>query len=126
MRTGVDRNTGKVLTGWDHCAQSILDIVSTAIGSRTLARPYGSNVPNLVDRPQTPPSIAAHWSAIAEALRQWEPSFRLRQIAATQLGPDGVAGFALAGDYYPNGYLGDYSVVVPMQTVAFALPAIFA
>lgn len=125
MRTGVDRNTGKVLTGWDHCAQSILDIVSTAIGSRTLARPYGSNDPNLVDRPQNPQSIAAHWSAIAEALRLWEPGFRLKQLSATRLGPDGVAGLALTGDYYPNGHLGDWSLVVPMQTVAVPLPALF-
>ena len=125
MRTGVDRNTGKVLTGWDHCAQSILDIVSTAIGARTLARPYGSDAPNLIDRPQSPPSIAAHWSAIAEALRKWEPGFRLKQVSATQLGPDGVAGFSLEGDFYPNGHLGDYSIVEPMQTVSIPLPALF-
>ncbi len=126
MRTGIDRNTGAALTGWDHCVQSILDIVSTAIGSRVIARPYGSNGPNLVDRPQSPPSIVAHWSAIAEALRQWEPSFRLRQVSATRLGADGVAAFALAGDYYPNGYLGDYTIVIPMQTVVAPIPAIFA
>jgi hypothetical protein len=126
MRTGIDRNTGAVLTGWGHCVQSILDIVSTAIGSRVIARPYGSDGPDMIDRPQSPPSIVAHWSAIAEALRKWEPGFRLKQVAATRLGPDGVAGFALAGDYYPNGHLGDYSVVVPMQTVNVALPAMFA
>ncbi|MGD0642173.1 MAG: GPW/gp25 family protein [Roseiarcus sp.] len=125
MRTGVDRNTGAVLTGWDHCLQSILDIVSTAIGSRVIARAYGSNAPDLIDRPQTPPAIVAHFSAIAEALRLWEPGFRLKQISATRLGPDGVAGFALAGDYYPNGHLGDYSIVEPMQTLAVPLPAIF-
>jgi len=125
VRTGIDRNTGVVLTGWDHCVQSILDIVSTAIGSRVIARPYGSDGPGLVDRPQNPAAIVAHFSAIAEALRNWEPGFRLRQVAATRLGPDGVAGFALAGDYYPNGYLGDWSLVIPMQTVNIPLPAIF-
>jgi phage baseplate assembly protein W len=125
MRTGVDRNTGKVLTGWDHCAQSILDIVTTAIGSRVLARAYGSDAPNLIDRPQNPTSIAAHWSAIAEALRKWEPGFRLKKVGATQLGADGVAGFTLTGDFYPNGHLGDYSVVEPMKTVAIPLPALF-
>lgn len=126
MRTGVDRNTGAVLTGWAHCVQSIFDVVSTAIGGRTLARPYGSAAPDQVDRPQSPPSIAAHWSAIAEGLRLWEPGFRLKQIAATRLGADGVAGLALTGDFYPNGHLGDYSVVIPAQTVAVALPGLLA
>ncbi|MGO4872744.1 MAG: baseplate assembly protein [Roseiarcus sp.] len=125
MRTGIDRNTGAALTGWGHCVQSILDIVSTAIGSRVIARAYGSNAPNLIDRPQSPPSIVAHFSAIAEALRKWEPGFALKQVTPTRLGPEGVAGFALAGDYYPNGYRGDYSIVVPMQTVNVPLPAIF-
>ena len=117
MRTGVDRQTGAVLTGWAHCAQSILNIVSPAIGSRVLARAFGSRVPGLLDRPQSDPAIAAHFSAIADALRRWEPGFRLQRIGVDRLGPDGVAGFALAGDYYPNGHLGDYSLVVPMQTV---------
>ena len=118
MRTGIDRRTGKVLTDWEHCAQSIMTIVTTAVGSRTLARRFGSDAPGLQDRPQTPSAIMAHFMAIAEALRKWEPGFRLRQVKATRLGPDGVAGFALSGDFYPHGHLGDWSIVVPMRTLA--------
>jgi len=36
------------------------------------------------------------------------------------------AGLALTGDFYPNGHLGDYSVVIPAQTVAVALPGLLA
>lgn len=117
MRTGLDRATGRVLTGWAHTSQSILDIVTTAIGSRVLIRDYGSDAPALLDAPQTERAIVAHVSAIAEALRRWEPAFRLRQVSVERLGPDGVAGLALAGDYYPSGYKGDWSIMIPMQSV---------
>ncbi len=117
MRTGIDRSTGEVLTGWAHASQSIMDIVTTAVGSRVLARAYGSDAPALLDAPMSPRAIVGHFSAIAEALRLWEPGFRLAKVTATRLGPDGVAGFALEGDWYPNGHRGDWSVVIPMQTV---------
>ena len=29
-----------------------------------------------------------------------------------------VAGFALSGDFYPRGHLGDYSLVVPMRSLS--------
>ncbi len=123
MRTGIDRRTGKVLTGWDHCAQSITIIVSTAIGSRTLARSFGSDAPALQDRPQADGPIMDHFMAIAEALRKWEPGFRLKRVDVVRLGADGVAGFRPVGDFYPNGHLGDYSTVVPMQSVYVPLLA---
>lgn len=111
MRVGVDRNSGELLTGWDECAQSIAMIAETAIGSLPLARDFGSNGPMLLDRPMTPPTIMDHFMAIAEALRKWEPGYRLRQVTVNRLGGDGVAGFIVSGDFYPNGHLGDYSVV---------------
>ena len=123
MRTGLDRRTGRVLQGWDHCAQSIMTIVTTAIGSRTLARAFGSNAPALQDRPQAAGPIMDHFVAIAEALRKWEPGFRLRRIEVLQLGKDGVAGFRPIGDFYPNGHLGDYSIVVRNQSVSVPLLA---
>ncbi len=111
MRVGVDRNSGELLTGWDECAQSILMIVTTAIGALVLARDFGSNASALVDRPMAGPAIMDHFVAIAEALRKWEPGFRLQKINTQRAGGDGVIVFEVAGLFYPNGHVGDYSVV---------------
>jgi uncharacterized protein len=120
MRTGVDRNTGELLTGWAECAQSIGIIVTTAIGSLVLGRDFGSDGPTLQDRPMSTPSIMDHFMAIAESLRKWEPGFKLRRIDVLQTGGDGVIGFAIVGDFYPNGHLGDYSIVETAQTTQIA------
>ena len=110
-RVGIDRMTGRALTGWDHCAQSIGDIVSTLIGERVEMRDYGSDAPGLQDRPGNQASIVRHFSAIAQAIWRWEPGYRLRRVSLTDLDRDGLTGFRMEGDFYPRGHLGDYSVV---------------
>lgn len=108
MRIGLDRNTGAVLTGWDECAQSIAVIVSTAIGSLVLNRPFGSNCRDLVDRPANSQTVGRFYGAIARALAKWEPGFKLSKVMLTAFSA-GVATFNIAGVFYPNGHLGDYS-----------------
>lgn len=115
MRTGVDRNTGKILTGWDHCRQSISVVLTTAVGTLLMARDFGSDVPLMIDRPSSEPQIAQITMACATALRREEPGFRLRRVQVTNLGADGIAEFDLAGDFYPNGHLGDFSVIEPVS-----------
>lgn len=39
---GMNRETGKALTGIEHIQQSIRDILVTPIGSRVMRRKYGS------------------------------------------------------------------------------------
>lgn len=127
MRTGLDRNTGDVLTDWDECAQSIGVIVTTAIGTVTLARDFGSNGPALQDRPMNEATIFDHVMAIAEALRREEPGFRLKKVNILQGGADGTISFEQTGDYYPNGHLGDYSIVETNRSAVagpFALTAL--
>jgi len=109
MRAGLDRNTGEALTGWAECAQSISCIAQTAIGSLVLNRTFGSNIPALQDRPQNIATIGQYFVAIADALLKWEPGFRLTKITPIKLGADGVAAFDIAGIFYPNGHLGDFS-----------------
>lgn len=104
---GIDRRTGKVLAGWAHVVQSIEDILSTRVLTRVMRRPYGSDVPKLVDAPMNAPSLLAVYVAIAEALDLWEPRYELKSIAYTAASADGRAEIALAGVYYPDGHRGD-------------------
>lgn len=110
MRTGTDARTGMLLTGWDHCVQSIGIILTTRFGSRVMQRDFGSRLADLQDRNGTPKLIMEMYAAVAEALRRWEPGFRLRTVQLMRAGADGVFAFEIAGIFYPRGHLGDYTV----------------
>ncbi|TCR70525.1 GPW/gp25 family protein [Bosea sp. BK604] len=109
MRSGIDRATGKLLTGWDHCAQSIGVILTTRVSTRVMRRAFGSAALELQDRNATPKRIMQIYAAVAAALKRWEPGFRLKTVQLTQGGPDGVFVFDIAGTFFPRGHLGDYS-----------------
>lgn len=122
MRVGLNRRTGEVLTGWDHCVQSISFIIRTriGIGSLIMLRAFGSLVPELQDDNATPATIMRLYAAIAAALKAWEPGFRLTKIQMTRHGPDGVFAFILEGRFYPMGQVGDYSVFEAKRAVIAA------
>lgn len=116
MRTGVDATTGKVLTGWDHCVQSIGRCLKTRIASRVQRRHLGCLVPELQDDNASPETIMRAYVSIAEALNDeqgGEPGFNLTSIDLVRAGRDGRFVFILDGDYYPNGHRGDWSVSEP-------------
>lgn len=48
---GMDRRTGKPLSGLDHLRQSIGDILATPVGSRRMRPEYGSLLRRFVDLP---------------------------------------------------------------------------
>ncbi len=48
---GMSNKTGKELEGIEHLKQSIIDILTTPIGSRIMRREYGSRLFELIDRP---------------------------------------------------------------------------
>ncbi|SFD76256.1 hypothetical protein SAMN05428997_1534 [Bosea sp. CRIB-10] len=110
MRHGFDATTGKPLSGWAHCVQSIAVILTTRIGSRVMRRAFGSLVPELQDRNATPLLIMQVYAAVAAALRAYEPGFRLRTIQLSRSGADGIFAFQISGIFYPRGHLGDYSI----------------
>lgn len=116
-RTGINRETGRLLQGWDHCVQSIAVVLTTRVGSRVMRRAFGSDLKALQDRNPDPATMMMVYSAIVAALRRWEPGFRLTQIGVDSIGADGVAVFTLSGTYFPRGHLGDYSVEEPREAV---------
>lgn len=107
---GVNRRTGQPLTDWEHVEQSIAVILTTLIGQRVMRREFGSEVPALVDRPMTTRVILAVYGATANALRRWEPRFRLTKCELVRASVDGVLHLLIGGDYMPRGHLGDMTV----------------
>lgn len=121
--TGIDRETGKPLTGWEHTTQSILVILSTHFGERVMRRVFGSAVPRVLGKNLVPETMLKFYVAVAIAIELWEPRFRVRRFdyPGGANGPDnmrqGKIGNRMIGDYMPRALDKDYTVEA-VRTVA--------
>jgi hypothetical protein len=116
---GVDRLTGKPLSGWAHVVQSLGVLFTTPKLSRIMRRHIGTNMPRLVDAPISPVTLIDFYAAVAEALR-YEPRFRVSRMGVEGATTDGRLTLAIEGVYFPRGHLGDFSVSEP-KTASVAL-----
>jgi len=78
-------NDGKDISEINHLKQSISNILTTPIGSRTMRRDYGSNLFNKIDHPVNGELIAEIYLDIVESLFIWEPRFELDQVAVQNI-----------------------------------------
>lgn len=99
---GMNRNTGQSLSGIDHLRQSIIDILTTPVGSRVMRRDYGSRLYELVDAPMNRATLVDIYAATAEALLQWEPRLVLKRVRVSEITIGKVTLF-LEADYLPAG-----------------------
>lgn len=94
---GMDRHTGKPLSGADHLAQSIGDILSTPLGTRLGRRTYGSDLPELFDQPMNARGRLLVFAATAQAIMRQEGRMRLSRIALERGDAPGHWRLRLAG-----------------------------
>ena len=99
---GMNATTGKPLDGIAHLRQSIIDILTTPIGSRIMRRDYGSRLFELIDAPVNRETLQDIYDATAEALITWEPRFQLMNVQVTQA-TLGKIELSLKGIYLPDG-----------------------
>lgn len=110
--TGIDRKTGRLLTGFDHVMQSLDVIFTTHFGERVMRRWFGSFVPKLLGENMTPSTVLRFWTAICIAIDMWEPRYRITRIVPSGTPEQmrtGAIGFEIEGVYMPRGHLGDFT-----------------
>lgn len=108
--TGINRDAGTILPGFEHVEQSIGVILTTPIGSRVMRREFGSELFDLIDRPLTDQVILAIYAAAVMAIARWEPRYVLTNCKLAAVDEAGTVSLEFSGVYYPRGHLGDYSV----------------
>ncbi len=85
---GMSRETGKRIDREAHISQSIVDILTTPIGSRIQRREYGSHLFDLIDSAGNDAGRLRLLAALVDAVNRWEPRVLLDQasIDITQQG----------------------------------------
>lgn len=78
--TGMNRLTGTSLSDDEHLAQSIADIITTPLGSRTMRRDYGCLLFELLDRPLNAATMLLCSMAVAIAVARWEPRIEIKSV----------------------------------------------
>lgn len=99
---GFNAQTGRLLSDFDHVHQSVAKILNTRVGTRVLRRRYGSDVPNLVDRPADEEMQVDLYIAVAEAIAEWEPRIKINEISVRVVGV-GKVELRLAAIYLADG-----------------------
>lgn len=111
--TGIDRNTGALLSNLDSALQAVEYILATRVGSVVLLREFGGGVVELLGRRMTPQLFFAWRQLMATAIDLWEPRFKVRRVSvsgsAEQLRA-GTATLTIEADFRPKALQGDFSV----------------
>lgn len=110
--SGVDRWTGRPVSGWAHVVLCLEAIFATPFGSRVMRRWVGSLIPNMLGENIEPRTLLRFFTALYASLA-FEPRFALTKIDILS-SPDelrtGKLRIELQGHYRPRAHLGDFTV----------------
>lgn len=111
LRTGINRETGQLLRGFDHAVQSVRVILTTRRNTRIMRLAFGSDLRKLRGENLTADNVLKAYAEMVDAVHTQEPNIRIVEIMPWRLdGRAGVIGFLLSVAHYPFGHLGDYSI----------------
>jgi len=92
--TGLSRSlvngAGALLTGTEHLRQSIIDILTTPVGTRVMRPEYGGRLFELIDRPVNAEFLVDLYAETVIALHRWKPRIRVVRVRADEVTPGEV------------------------------------
>ena len=95
---GMSNKNGGYLIDLEHLKQSIIDILTTSMGTRVICRDYGSSLFQLTDQPINRDLFPKIYAAVADAIDKWEPRFKVEKIAINSI-KEGHVTLSLVGKY---------------------------
>lgn len=107
---GMDAETGRYLTGWDHTVQSIGKLFTTAYFERVMRPHVGSNARRLFGELANLRTAQRFRWACALAIYLHEPRFTPLHIDQVDLDRTGATGWIIDGWYRPRAHLGDMTI----------------
>lgn len=112
--SGVNRETGAPLDGWNHVCQSIEVIMTTRFGERIEREWFGSDIPKLLGELGNPETFVKFYAATVRALtvreiNGWlrEPRFKVTRFFVESVSRTGEAVIQVEGLYMPRALYGD-------------------
>lgn len=109
MSAGMNRSTGRILTDWDHCVQSIRCIMTTPFFERVCREYVGSHAVKLLGEPANSTTILRLQWAICLAIELFEPRAVPYRISITDLDRTGASSWVIQVIYRPNALEGDFT-----------------
>lgn len=105
MKSGMDKNTGALITGVAYLRQRLYDVINTPLGSVPGARDFGSRLYELVDTNVDSDFYMAAYEHLAEAISAKAnglEDFRLSEMLVTRTAANHYT-FQLTGTMLVNG-----------------------
>lgn len=95
---GMSKQNGGYLDDLSHLKQSLIDILTTPVGSRVICRDYGSEIFQLIDEPMNKAFFPRIYAAVATAIDNWEPRFKVEKMTIKSV-KEGHITLSLVGTY---------------------------
>lgn len=114
-RSGIDRRTGKPLTGFAHVCQSVEVILTTHLTERFMLLEFGHPGLRIIGRLMTPPEILLLYRATRKAVRRWEPEYDITRFRVLRVEATGTLALSTAGTYFPEGRFGNFDIAEAVE-----------
>lgn len=106
---GMNRDTGQLLDGWDHVAQSVFDIFTKPFFEQCM-RPYvGSHAVRILGQNVVPQTVMRVQWAIAMAIDLFEPRLTPKNIQMLDADRTGASSWVIEVIYRPRALEGDFT-----------------